>query len=29
MCKECGCGYKEYEDLQTGAPGKPTPKQSK
>lgn len=29
MCKECGCGFQDYKDLETGAPGKPAPKQGK
>jgi hypothetical protein len=29
MCKECGCGFATYEDIQTGAPGNPAPKQGK
>jgi len=27
MCIECGCGYVNYADLETGAPGKEAPKQ--
>jgi len=27
MCIECGCGYVNYSDLETGAPGKEAPKQ--
>ena len=29
MCKECGCGFATYEDIQTGAPGNPAPKHGK
>ena len=21
MCKQCGCGYEWYDDIETGAPG--------
>lgn len=29
MCKQCGCGYEWYDDIETGAPGKPAPSQDK
>jgi len=27
MCATCGCGFATYDDLETGAPGKESPKQ--
>jgi hypothetical protein len=29
MCDSCGCGFATYDDIETGAPGKPAPKQGK